>query len=181
MYASTTILNSFIAMQPGRTGMGYLKLVYIAQGWSMAFGRPIVADLPSLMESGPAHLAVYRAVHAFGPSSISGPVCAEGFTTPLITPTSDTTTIDLLKQVVEKYGHFTDIQLSNHCHRDGTPWRTIRNSKEWRTRAGGLIHEIEIRDHFRGLLAEHERAELAEERSVGRLLSAGPPVASTSA
>ena len=176
MYASTTILNSFIALQPGRNSMGYLKLVYIAQGWSTAFGRPVVADLPSLLESGPAHLAAYDAMHLFGPAPIGGPVCARGFTTPMAVPTSDTATIDLLKEVVAKYGHLTDIQLSNHCHREGTPWRNIRNSRAWKARAGGLIHEIEIRDHFSGLLAEHETTRLAEERSVGRLVAAASTV-----
>jgi len=173
MYASTTILNTLIAMQPGRKPMGYLKLIYLAQGWSMAFGRPVVADLPSLLEFGPTHLEAYDAMRWFGGLTIHGPVPAAGCTTPMAVPVSDTTTIDLLKQVVDKHGHLTDIQLSNLCHMAGTPWRNINESKAWKWRAGTRITEIELRDHFAAKLAAHEAAKqsstLTETETVGKL------------
>lgn len=169
MYASTTILNTFITMQPGRRIMGYLKLVYLAQGWSFAFDRPVVADLPSLLPFGPGHLIAYDAMRMHGPEEIHAPVCAPGFVKPMCVPATDIETMDLLKQVVEQYGHMTDVQLANHCHREGTPWRAIKDSKSWKTRAGGIMTQTEIRDHFLALIEEHRTKQAAETASVGSL------------
>jgi uncharacterized phage-associated protein len=169
MYASTTILNTFITMQPGRRIMGYLKLVYLAQGWSFAFDRPIVADLPSLLPFGPGHLIAYDAMRMHGREEIHAPVCAPGFVKPICVPATDVATIDLLKQVIDTYGHFTDVQLANHCHREGTPWRTIKDSRSWKTRAGGIMTQTEIRDHFLALIEEHGAKNAAEATSVGSL------------
>lgn len=181
MYASTTVLNTLVAAQPGRGALGYLKLVYLVQGWSLAFGRPVVADLPSFLEFGPVHLAAYDAVRSHGPHPIRGPVPAPGFVSAMTVPESDAETVALVRQVVEAYRDLSDVQLSNHCHRKGTPWQAVHDSKEWKRRAGTLMLETEIRDHFLAVLAEDEATRRAAMRRTGAAACVASSLLRTSA
>lgn len=176
MYASTTILNTLIGIQPGRTSMGYLKLVYLAHGWSSAFGRPVVADLPSLCEFGPAHLSAYDAMRHFRGSPIPCAVPAPGFETAMEVPESDATTHALLQEVIDTHGHLTDIQLSNLCHMEGTPWRLIKESAAWKSRRGSLMTENELTTYFVDALAADEEEKRLETQALGTLTVMTGPI-----
>ena len=54
---------------------------------------------------------------------------------------------EVIRQVLEKYGHFSDWQLSNITHLEGSPWsKTISESEGY---IGAIIDRNKIKEYFK--------------------------------
>ena len=148
MYASTTIANTIIAKNPGRNIMGIVKLVYLAQGWSLANKDPLVSDLPQYWECGPVHVAVYDMLRGFGGRPIGAPVPLRGAFVAHVVPEDDAKTHVLLDELVRVHRQYTDIQLSNYCHEKGTPWANARAKLGFRRLLHTCIPETDLLHWF---------------------------------
>lgn len=148
MYASTTIANSIIARDPGRTPMAIVKLVYLAHGWSLANKKPIVSDLPEYWQWGPVHEAVYSLLRRFGNDPVQLPQSVPGSYLSLLVPEEDEWTCTFLDELVRIHKDFTAVQLSNYCHSTGTPWAEARARRGFARLLHTPIPESEMLRYF---------------------------------
>jgi len=96
--------------------LNLMKLVYISHGWALALrDTPLFPEPVEAWRYGPVIRKLYQATKHFGRS----PVVVGG----LGECEEDASEFDvLLENVVDKYGEFGGIALSNLTHRNGTPW-----------------------------------------------------------
>ena len=114
------------------TLMQLIKLVYLADGWSMALqGRPLSKHNPQAWQYGPVYPTVYKAFKKFGRQKITGR--AEDRVTGVeVSESFSQSEEELIKAVVDSYGRFHAFQLSEIMHRPGTPWtQTINDNGQY--------------------------------------------------
>ncbi len=117
----------------GITNMKMQKLLYYAQGYSLAlFGMPLFNEAIEAWQYGPVVPELYHAYKQFG-------------NTPLPQPHRETVNLftqpeqELLNQIYYEYGQFSAWRLSDMTHQE-TPWRS--------TPINGIIsHEI-LKSYF---------------------------------
>jgi uncharacterized phage-associated protein len=120
------IANKILQMREGAgqhlTMMQLIKLVYIADGWSLALlGKPLSKHNPQAWQYGPVYPVLYTALRKFGSQPVTSPVFVKGTDVPF----SEEFTADeekILQQVVDSYGKLSAFKLSNLTHQAGTPW-----------------------------------------------------------
>ena len=96
-----------------------VKLTYIAYGWYLAIhDKRLFDDRIEAWKYGPVIPSLYRATKHFGRNDIPHSLIADS-------PISDPDNETFLDSIVELYGHFPGIALSNLTHRPGTPWRKV--------------------------------------------------------
>ena len=121
------------------TPMQLMKLVYISYGWYLAMqDMKLFDDRIEAWKYGPVIPDLYQATKRFGREAIPHDLIAD----------SDLSRPDLetfLSGVVENYGKYSGIALSNLTHRDGTPWKQIFNPDFFDTE----IPDELIREHYR--------------------------------
>ncbi|HAJ02337.1 MAG: hypothetical protein CL683_03240 [Brevundimonas sp.] len=155
---SPAIANEFIRLATddgkGLTQMQLQKLVYIANGWSLAIrGEPLTADSPQAWTYGPVYPELHRALRSYGRDEVSREIRNSEFIPGMFedeqnVPARAALSGDeraIVTRVYRDYGKFHAFQLSALTHRDGTPWTQVYN--------GGLgkfddIPSNMIRDHF---------------------------------
>jgi uncharacterized phage-associated protein len=128
------------------TVMQLIKLVYIADGWSIALHeRPLSKQNPQAWQYGPVYPTVYTAFKQFGSKPITAHACVKGTDVPYIEQFTAEEE-ELLRAVVASYGKLSAFALSNLTHQAGTPWSEAY--------AKGAYSEIGIeamREHFQEL------------------------------
>jgi uncharacterized phage-associated protein len=124
------------------TPMQLMKLVYIAYGWFLAMrGEKLFHDRIEAWKYGPVIPNLYRATKHFGGSQIPYEMVSDA-------PVADSETEAFLDSVVENYGDYSGIALSNLTHQSGTPWQQVFQPNVLNTE----IPDSLIRDHYqRGL------------------------------
>jgi uncharacterized phage-associated protein len=132
-YDSRAVANAVLhyAKASGKTltPMQLIKLVYVANGWSLALlNRPLIAEQIHAWQYGPVIPNVYRAFNRFGSAPITGPAINDqtGFE---YSADFDEDDQRLMKVVVDSYGHMHAFQLSNKMHEPGTPWTKTFTTK----------------------------------------------------
>src|SRR4051794_433268 len=106
------------------TLMQLIKLVYLADGWSLAlWDEPLSKHSPQAWQYGPVYPTVYKAFKKFGSAAITEHA-ADGATGVEIAEPFSPDELALLKQVVNSYGRLHAFRLSEIMHRAGTPWTT---------------------------------------------------------
>ena len=148
MYSAITIADEIlkISKAAGRTltPLQLMKLVYIAHGYSLAYGRDLFTDRIEAWQYGPVIPDLYRATKHFGRNPIPLEMIDDN------PPAVDTETKNLLEDVVAKYGKLSGYALSSLTHKSGTPWDRV-----YRPGIMGIeIPDDLIRDHYKGLLDE---------------------------
>ena len=133
MFASTTIANELIARNPHRNAMGICKLTYLAQGWSLAFDTPMVADMPHYYLYGPIHPPVYEMLCKNLDASVGTPHPVPGATTIHRIPEDETAVHNFLDELTKIHSKLSDLQLSTLCHAKGTPFEIATRNKKWKT------------------------------------------------
>lgn len=104
------------------TLMQIIKLVYLADGWSLALlEKPLSKHAPQAWQYGPVFPTVYRAFKRFQSKPIDSPA-ADSTTGVMVSERFDDSEIALVKQVVDSYGKYHAFQLSEMMHKPGTPW-----------------------------------------------------------
>ncbi len=133
------------------TIMQLIKLVYIADGWSMALnGKPLSRGNAQAWKFGPVYPTVYAAFKHFGSSAVTDEARSKATGLPYVGNFSSEED-ELIKAVVKGYGRLTAWQLSNLTHQPGTPWSDTFES-------GGVYTDIApqlMASHFKQLGALH--------------------------
>ena len=125
MYKALDIANFFIDMKNSTpedytTNLGVNKLVYFAQGCSLARNdRPLFSEQIQAWDLGPVVRSVYDAFSPCGNrpiSSVYSKYSSELF---------NAEDLDLLIDVFNFYGQYTPFALVNLTHEKDTPWREV--------------------------------------------------------
>ena len=151
-YRASTVANEFfrLAKEQGRalTPMQYVKLTYIAHGWSLALRQsPLISEPVEAWKFGPVIPQLYHRLKGYGSGPVTAPIADVLWTQP---ETLDDDTRGLLRGVFEKYGALTGIQLSHLTHKPGTPWSAVYDPEGW----GEQIPNALIREHYTNLSAQ---------------------------
>lgn len=128
------------------TVMQLIKLVYIADGWSLALlGKPLSKHNPQAWQYGPVYPRVYTAFKQFGSKPVTEPAYIKGTSTPYAEQFTDDEE-NLLREVVDAYGKLSAYALSSLTHQPGTPW-----SEAFERGAYTDISLESMKEHFEGL------------------------------
>lgn len=153
------VADYFIANASGPlTPLQVIKMVYIAHGYSLAIlGEPLVEEAVEAWRYGPVIPSVYHNAKKYGGGRITellysgistadttGMGRAKEFVMDQVSPRQ----VDILDGVLEVYGGFTGIELTNMTHVNDSPWK--RYYKEGV--AGRQIPNDAIKDHYKELI-----------------------------
>jgi uncharacterized phage-associated protein len=124
-YDAITIADEIlrIAKSAGKflTPLQLMKLVYISHGWSLSMrSTDLFKDRIEAWKYGPVIPDLYQATKHFGRS----PIPHSKIDTEKASSV-DRETLDFLRDVFDKYGDKSGIELSNLTHRSGTPWDQV--------------------------------------------------------
>ncbi len=138
------------------TVMQLIKLVYIADGWSLALhGKPLSSHDPEAWQYGPVYRSVYNDFRQFGSQPVTSPAYVMGSQVPFTEQFSQEEE-QLLRAVVKAYGKLSAFALSNLTHQPETPW-----SKAYSMGAYSEIGLGEMKAHFDTLKEKRLRAKKA--------------------
>ena len=143
-YSAKAVANYFLTKygKHGITPLKIQKLVYIAHGWHMAFHgheNPLIDDeYAEAWQYGPVFASLYHEFKHRGRLPIID-LATEldddlNETKPGI-PKSDKETRNLMDRIWEVYGDYSGFQLSEMCHRPGSPWDEAREASNGRKNA----------------------------------------------
>lgn len=153
-YDSRAVANSILhyANDTGKklTPMQLIKLVYVANGWSLALlNRPLINEQVQAWQYGPVIPNVYRAFNRFGSAPVTE-YASDKATKLEYVAALDEEERRLIAAVVNSYGHMHAFQLSNKMHEPGTPW-----SKTYSANGPySVISPDLIKEHFLELKAQ---------------------------
>ncbi|AUR12464.1 putative phage-associated protein [Phaeobacter inhibens] len=120
------------------TPMQLMKLVYISYGWYLAMHNDkLFNDRIEAWKYGPVIPNLYQATKRFGRGEIPTDLVADG---PISNPSMEA----FYDSIVENYGKYSGIALSNLTHRQGTPWQRVFQTNVMSTE----IPDEYIRDHY---------------------------------
>ncbi|WP_114953466.1 Panacea domain-containing protein [Sphingosinicella terrae] len=128
------------------TVMQLIKLVYIADGWSLALrDRPLANQNPEAWQYGPVYRDAYNAFRQFGAQPVTSPAYVRGTDLPYVESFSEDEE-KLLRAVVSAYGKLSAFSLSRLTHQPGTPW-----SDAYENGAYSEISADDMKAHFESL------------------------------
>lgn len=150
-YSAIAVANAFLTLaqreNKSLTNMKLQKLVYIAQGFSLAMlGKPLFRNPIHAFQYGPVIPFLYEELKRYG----SGPILH------LIATSEEDHGIDvddpscveaaIIRGVWQRYGALSAVQLSNITHQPETPWSKVWNKKNYEVIPTGLIknHYLEL-------------------------------------
>ena len=178
-FDSRSVANYFITLAESRghklTPMKLQKLVYFAQGWSLALtGTSLIDEQIEAWKYGPVIRSLYRACRPYGDGPITSPVSypmprekgrgGGSYEWIDVTPTIDDKPEEaarmkpLLDRIWEIYGKFSGIQLSNLTHQAGTPWHQIYEEYRGDIPKGTDIPTPKIKAYFESLKSSRNLA-----------------------
>jgi uncharacterized phage-associated protein len=150
--------NRFIDVCKARhyrlTILPFMKFLYFAQGWHMAFHgveNPLIATKFEAWRLGPVSRDAYEAFRYNGIYLRKPVEIPEGINTEL--KPRELATIDF---VVDRYKHYRPYQLVKITHAKGTPWHKLRDEHH------ADIPDTDIAAHFTRLM-EAEQVETPHE------------------
>lgn len=157
-YDARAVANEILryARQTGKnlTVMQLIKLVYVANGWSLALlGRQLFEDQIQAWQYGPVIPNVYRAFNRFGSAPITQPAINE-FSDLEYAADFEPVEKRLIHSVVDSYGHLHAFELSRRMHEPGTPWTVTME----RHGPYSVISPEMIKKHFSELRPERDDA-----------------------
>lgn len=153
------VADYLIANAPGPlTPLQVIKMAYIAHGYSLAIlGEPLVEEAVEAWRYGPVIPSVYSSAKKYGGGKITellysgvrtddegGVERAKEFARDHVSPRQRA----ILDGVLEAYGKFTGIELTDMTHVDGSPWKECYKKGG----AGRQIPNVAIKDHYKGLI-----------------------------
>src|SRR3546814_6832687 len=84
----------------------------------------------------PIYASLYDDLRAFRNEPVLNMQPAANSRTCPTVPDTDLVTLDLIKSVLDQYGHFDPIQLSNLCHAARSPWALESAARGHRVKPG---------------------------------------------
>lgn len=155
-YAACLIANHLLdrGAQQSRafTAMQLLRLVYIAHGFHLAYGRgPLIDEAVEATRYGPVIASLYRQVKRYGGLAVTEPLPTGPFWW-MRESRVDTTTAALLDSVLTGYGGYSGVDLAAMTHQPGTPWWTVWNDQGGRDRWRAHVDDPLIEAFYRAKL-----------------------------
>lgn len=126
-YSAKAVANAFIECAKAKriydvSPMKLQKLLFYAQSWSVKLDNMELFDDPiERWDYGPVVREVYREFREFGAYPIHLFATDALGNIPIIEP-NDQYSWNLIDKILEVYGGFTAVQLSNMTHAPGTAW-----------------------------------------------------------
>jgi uncharacterized phage-associated protein len=131
------------------TIMQLIKLIYIADGWSLALlGKPLANERPEAWQYGPVYRSVYNAFSGIGSSPVGSRAHVRGTGLTIEEDFGDDEA-KIIEMVVNAYGKLSAFALSNLTHQPDTPW-----SKAFDKGRYTPISDEDMLSHFEGLKAK---------------------------
>lgn len=149
------VANSFLQWdfengEASITPMKLQKLVYLAHGWNLAINDgPLIEEKFEAWPYGPVEEDLYHIFKPYRDNPITdyAKSWAGNEKKAFVVAKTSTFFHDILNRVINKYAHFSALQLSALTHQDGTPW-SITRANGW-----AEIPDDMIKNHFRELAA----------------------------
>lgn len=150
-WPATEVANYFLkkSFEKGNivTPMKLLKLVYIAHGWHLGYGKgELISEAVEAWKYGPVIDSLYQNVRAYGRNPIKREL---GAAKSIEEQGADASTIQLLDSVWEAYSQHNGLQLSTMTHQPGTPWDIIWNAEGGKGQFGAIIPNDLIEKHYK--------------------------------
>jgi uncharacterized phage-associated protein len=165
--STIAIANAFIKLAVADkiplNSLALAKLVHLANGFHLgAYGVPMTDEPTIAAPYGPIHPRLFDATRKYRGRVISEPLRTWLVLEPAI---SSKQHAEIIEAVWAAHKHLTDVQLSSHCHAEGTPWADLYHARanEGRPIVGRYeenLCEWPSIDEYR--LARHFAAKLAE-------------------
>jgi uncharacterized phage-associated protein len=106
------------------TPMQLIKLVYLAHAWMLAiYSRPLISEEIEAWQYGPVIPSLYHKIKEYKGSPVEYINSEEN-------DSIDDSSVDIIDQVYEQYGHFSGIELSMLTHEAGSPWEIAWNNEK---------------------------------------------------
>ncbi|AKD37506.1 hypothetical protein I926_00880 [Pasteurella multocida subsp. multocida OH4807] len=127
-YSAKAIANTVIEMARARgifdvSPMKLQKLIFYAQSWSLKLNNvKLFSDPIERWDYGPVVRDVYHEFKGFGYHPITLLATDALGYIPVVRP-DDLYSLDLIGRVLDVYGRFSAIELSNMTHAQGTAWK----------------------------------------------------------
>lgn len=100
------------------TNLKMQKLVYFAQGFSLALlDRPLFSEEIQAWTYGPVIPVLYNELKRFGSMPLKGVIASHD-----IISEKDEEALDLLDNVIERFGKLSAAELVELSHKPGSPW-----------------------------------------------------------
>ncbi|MBX3176805.1 MAG: SocA family protein [Candidatus Hydrogenedentes bacterium] len=169
MYDPLAVANYFLEIADRESdqtvsNLKMQKLIYFAHGWHLAItGKPLVRGGVQAWRYGPVQPLVYEAFKHFGNERIAReaavPIQSSSGKIAIDVPRlPDDAGAKFAKRLIERiwqvYGGYTALQLSNLCHRDGTPWKDIEMEHRGQIPSHCIIPDDKIREHFQSQIQD---------------------------
>lgn len=128
------------------TIMQLIKLIYIADGWSLALlGMPLANEYAEAWQYGPVYRSVYNEFSGIGSSPVKARATVCGTNIPIDSDFSDDED-RVLRMVVNSYGKLSAFTLSNLTHQPDTPWSKAKERGLY-----AALNDDEVKSHFESL------------------------------
>jgi len=154
-HTSAEIANEFIKIAKSHgehlTNMKVQKLVYCAQGYSMALDEPpMIDESVEAWQYGPVFRRLYYDLLQYGGGEVTNeiPVPKARVLTELQR--------EIVNGVWHKYGHLSGIDLSALTHMDGTPWHKVFTEGVKK-----MIPSDSIKEHFEKLVTKTRKSNVS--------------------
>ena len=168
-YSAKAVGNFFLDRYRGHgiTPLKLQKLVYLAHGWNFVFrpDAPLVKDEHAeAWQYGPVFPSLYYEFRHLGRQPIDRPATElqldpRDLETVLTTvpriPETDKVIRNFLDGIWGIYGRFSGVQLSELCHRPGSPWHKTKTQNQ-ALRNAHIDNKL-IRDHYDELYKEYSK------------------------
>jgi len=135
------------------THMQLQKLVYIANGWSLALlGAPLTTNEPRAWDYGPVYPDLWHQLKRYGSAPIKSPLYSPFGSVgdeelqlteynAKLSPEEE----QLVDEVWRSYGQMDGLELSQLTHQPGTPWFQVFS--EQGNRSGVIAHDL-VQNHY---------------------------------
>jgi uncharacterized phage-associated protein len=169
-YTPAIVANTFLSLSREARQtvdpMKMQKLVYFAQGWHLGLGNgPLINEPIEAWDYGPVVASLYRELRPYGAGQIVDPIReiapkpTGGFAM-VSREVDDESGIAFMRRILEVYGKFSALQLSEMTHQPNTPWSMVR-AKFPGLRAAVIPDEM-MTSYFKQLAQQNaERANVA--------------------
>jgi len=151
-YTPLQLANTFISRYGKEAGIDHMKLqklAYYAYGWWIAYQpEPLLNESPQVWEYGPVFYSLFKVLTGSRNLPIHEPQKALPFdeTPPVISKNQKV--FNFLDWVWNQYGLFTGMELSAQTHADGTPWKQIAVSHNFKVPSHYPIPDKLMKEFF---------------------------------
>lgn len=154
MYSAISVANAFIELakrdSATLTNMKLQKLVYIAQGFSLAMlDKPLFFNNVHAFQWGPVIPKLYEVVKQYGNNPIPDKIPYYFGDDSIDIDDDNSPEVAIIKGVWDIYGKKTAAQLSTITHQPKTPW-----SETWAETQYGVIPNDVIKSHYLGIVSK---------------------------